>query len=430
MERCYYGDPQGVFRCDDQLLNRIWTVGVETHRACSEDALIDNPTRERGQWAGDVVTVGMDIAGAAFSDLRLCRRGLVQSAQGARGDGLVAGLCPGGREYLSTYAAQWVTACVHFWELTGEIALLRELFEVAERNIAAFEKHRTAEGLQNALGWGFVDWGYVPNPGPSDMAVNLHYLAALGDMVRWCDALGRRDRAAHYQRLQSEVSAMLTRYFQAELQKGGDPWSRIGYHRAVLGLRAGFFSGPEERACVKHIESHMLRCFPNDPSAPRLSDPAAANPRLISPYFGHFAMQALIERGEMDFVLDQYRKCWGWALEDGRSTWVEVFDTRWSHCHQWAGCPTWQMSRYLLGLQPRFDLGERTYVLSLKPGALRGAQGAVPLPGGEAIQVRWTRDPNGLRYRLETPTPVNLRFPGAPSKVVRVERVYEVILKP
>ena len=70
-------------------------------------------------------------------------------------------------------------------QLTGDRQVLEELFPYAERNVAAFEKQRTADGLQDALGWGFVDWGYVRNPGPSDMGVNLHYLAALRDMVSW-----------------------------------------------------------------------------------------------------------------------------------------------------------------------------------------------------------------------------------------------------
>ncbi|RFC43457.1 MAG: alpha-L-rhamnosidase, partial [Verrucomicrobia bacterium] len=123
LERVYYDAAAGSLRTGDALLDQIWSVGVETHRACAEDALTDCPTRERAQWAGDVVTVGMDIAAVAFSDLRMCRRGLVQCAQCAREDGLVAGLCPGDCGYLTTYAAQWITACLHYWELTGDRAL-------------------------------------------------------------------------------------------------------------------------------------------------------------------------------------------------------------------------------------------------------------------------------------------------------------------
>jgi hypothetical protein len=433
VERCYYGEPIGRFHSDNALLNRIWDVGVASHLACSEDSLVDNPTRERGQWAGDVVGVGMDVAAVAFADLRLFRRGLVQCAQCAREDGMVAGLCPGGVGYLSTYAAQWVSAAVHYWELTGDREVLAELFPYAERNVSAFEAQRTPDGLADALGWGFVDWGYVRNPGPSDMGVNLHYLAALRDMVRWCQTLERADRAAHYQKLADEVTQLIARYFESEFAAGDGVWTRIGYHRAALGLRLGFFQGEQETQCVAALKQHMLNCFPNDLTAPRLSDPAVANARLITPYFGHFVMPELIRRGELAFVLEQYRRCWGWALGDDRTTWLEVFDTRWSHCHQWSGCPTWQLSRYVLGLQPRYDLGARHYTLSLVPSDLERVEGTLPLPGDEgAITVRWTRESDGVHYRIETPQPIVLhlpgKLPGGKAEEVRVDKSYAVVI--
>lgn len=46
-ERGYFGAPEGNFTCADELITRIWNAGVETFRSCAEDAVIDNPTRER-----------------------------------------------------------------------------------------------------------------------------------------------------------------------------------------------------------------------------------------------------------------------------------------------------------------------------------------------------------------------------------------------
>lgn len=408
VERAYYGEAGGSLRTGDALLDRIWSVGVETHRACAEDAVTDNPTRERGQWAGDVVTVGLDIAAAAFSDLRLCRRSLVHSAQCAREDGLVAGLCPGGAAYLTTYAAQWVSACVRHWELTGDRTLLEAMWPHAERNLAAFAARTTATGIEDELGWGFVDWGYVRNPGPSDMGVNLHCLAALRSMIRWASALGLD--GSRYEATAATFTALIARYFNGEFAAGPGAWERIGYHRAALGLRLGFFQPEQAKAGRAFLREHMLRCFPNRHDAPRLSDPAANNPQLITLYFGHFALPELIEHGDMDFVLDQYRTCWGWALGDGRTTWLEVFDTRWSHCHQWSGCPTWQLSRHLLGLRPRFDRGALHYDLKLATGSLPAASGSLPVPGrDEVITVSWQKDAAGLHYRLQTPVPLTLR---------------------
>lgn len=413
LERTYYGEPEGSLKTGDRLLDKIWQVGVATHRACAEDALTDNPTRERGQWAGDVVSVGMPVASVAFSDLGLFRRGLTQCAQSARADGLVSGMCPGQDIFLSTYAAQWVSACVHYHELTGEKALLEALFPAAERNIAAFEAQRTQEGVKDSLAWAFVDWGYVRNPGPSDMGLNLHYLAALRDMVRWCERLGNTTEASGYRLLALSLERTLTRYFAQE-----PSWEKRGYHRAALGLKLGFFTGAAEKACLAFLKAHLRRCFPNDKSAPRLSDPAAANPRLITPYFAHFAFPALIERGELDFVLEQYRRCWGWALTIEDGTWLEVFDPRWSHCHQWAGCPTWQLSRALLGLRPRFDKGKNHFELRRDRLPLPHVEGALPLPGGGVVRV-WHK---GERYRLETPQPLTLHLG---ERVVQVENRWD-----
>ena len=339
LERTYYGEPQGSFECDDPLLNRVWRTGVETLRSCSEDALVDCPTRERGEWTGDVASVATDICGVAYSDLSLSRRALVQAAQAARSDGLVAGVGPGDPGYLSTYAAQWVTACVHYYELTGDKSLLDELYPAARKNVAAFEAKLTPNGLRDDLGWGFVDWGYVRNDGPSDMALNLHYAMALKSMIRWDSICSSPDsRGASDDTNLKEVTRLIQGWLAGQTSKPGG-WGNVGYHCGALALLAGFVPADQRHACIEMIEKHLLTCFPNDPNGPRLSDPGQAGDRFMTPYFCHFAFDALLQNGETDFVLSQYRKCWGWALDQGVTTWLEVFDTRWSHCHDWSGCP-------------------------------------------------------------------------------------------
>ncbi|MEO6874509.1 MAG: hypothetical protein ABI222_06770, partial [Opitutaceae bacterium] len=141
------------------------------------------------------------------------------------------------------------------------------------------------------------------------------------------------------------------------------------------------------------------------------------------------ALPELIEHGDMDFVLGQYRTCWGWSLQDDRTTWLEVFDTRWSHCHQWAGCPTWQLSRYLLGVLPRFDLGRMNFAVSLATGSLPSASGSVPIAGTDhVLRVSWKKDTAELHYTLESPVPLTLhldaRLTGGKSQALKVDRAF------
>ncbi len=416
LERTYYDEPIGSFQCHDPLLTKIWATGIATTRACADDALVDCPSRERGEWTGDTATVATDNCAAAFSDLGLSRKALVQAAQSARADGLVAGVEPGQPQYVSTYAALWVSACVHYWELSGDKTLLTELLPSAERNIGALQSKMTPEGLEGDLGWEFIDWGYVPNAGPSDMALNIEYFMALRAMERWHNALGLDDKSKQDAAWAAADLAVVRVWLRTETQRPGG-WSNVGYHRASLALLAGLVDPADLKACIKSIEGHLLACFPNEEDAPRLSDPSVSNNRLMTPYFCHFALAALLDHGETEFVLDQYRKCWGWALAQGWTTWPEVFDARWSLCHEWSGCPSWQLTRYILGFKSRFDLGENVYDVNIHSGDLRSASGDIPMPSGQKFHVEWAATQSNIRLTVTTPTPIILNLGAGQFKV-------------
>ena len=426
IERGYHGKPEGNFVSNDELLNKIWYTGIETYRACTEDALVDNVTRERGQWTGDAVSVGLDIVSVGYTDLALIKRSLYQSAQSARNDGLIAGLCPGGEAYLSTYALQWISAVVHYYKLTGDKEFLKEMYSYAKNNLKAFEPFVTENGLKDGLAWQFVDWGYFRNEGPIDIAYNLHYYEALKDMTMWSNILNNYSDVELYKSKTEIERNKISIYFKNEF-KNKNAWQRIGYHSSALALKSNVFNGKRKKEAIDAIKKHILNSFPNKYDAPRLSDPGMNNKQLITPYFAHFAYPTLIENGEIDFVINQYRTAWGWALQNDRTTWVEVFDTRWSMAHQWAGAPTWQLSRYVLGLHPRNDIGENHFELKLFTGDLKNASGEVPiaLSNGKTIKVEWKKVNDKIEYKLKTPEEIYLHFKG---NVFKVNRQYHTQL--
>jgi len=424
LERGYYDQAQGRFECSDPQLNTIWATGVETLRACAEDTIVDTPCRERGQWIGDSLSVGMEIAAAVFSDLRPFERTLRQSADAADARGLVAAMCSGECIYLPAYALQWITANIRYYELTGRRDHLEELFPSAVNTMAAFESVWHDKGLSAELGPNFIDWGYrVPGHG-SDTAYNLHYLLALRSMIRWCRLLKKADEPA-YVRMEQQAAALIKRRIQATLAENHDHWASIGCHGAVLALRAGIIEADQHKNAVQAVKRHIKACFPNNPNAPRLSDPQMQSQQVITPYFMHFALSTLIERGQIEFVIDQFHTCWGWMLQQGCTTWPEVFDLRWSHCHHWSGCPTWQLSRYMLGLHPRFDLGMNHYDFNFFPGSLTSASGNIPIPfTGSTIEVKWQRRSGFIEYTLKTDVPITLHAKsswGRPQSSIKVK---------
>lgn len=197
-------------------------------------------------------------------------------------------------------------------------------------------------------------------------------------------------------------------------------FSTVGYHASALLLRAGLFQASsridDKAACIAFLRSSLNEMFPNNKDAPRLSDPSKRSSLVFyTPYFSTFTMAALLEAGEGDYVMEQYKTAWGWALEQS-STWPEVFDVRWEAVHSWGGCPTWQLSRYGLGLKPRFDIGTRHFELHLCAGkSLPGAEGAVPARTGERVEVSWARlTASTCQMEIKATTPiVVLGWPGA-----------------
>lgn len=405
LERCYHAPTEARFSCGDPLLERIWQAGAETHRACSEDALTDNPTRERGQWLGDAAATGLDNSSVLFHDLGLCRRSLVQAALCAREDGLVAALAPGSCRYMPSYAFLWVVAARNYFRYTGDRILLEDLWPAAQRNFTSLLPFLGPEGLLNEAGQTFIDWGYRVEE-PADTATNLFLIWACREMAEWADQLGHSGLT--YRQKAEEWGKLWGNRLQERFGRGG--WKSVGYHNAALGLRLGLLK--DESGCLDYLAAHLLDCFPNQPNAPRNDDPLSFEARLITPYFAHYVFPLFFERGRTDFVLEQYRRCWGWLLADGRTTLPEVFDTRWSHCHQWGGCPTWQMSRYLLGLHPRLDLGPDTFEFRLAQGSLGEARGRFPHPSGGWIEVSWTKNKGTIGYTLVSEGKMRVVRPG------------------
>jgi hypothetical protein len=399
-ERDLLGEPQGRLALHDGLLDRIWKVGVETMRASTEDSAVDS-VRERGEWTGDVALAGMELLGVGWNNMAPARRALYHSAAAAREDGLVSGCGPGELIYLGTYAAQWVNACVRCAELEGGTALLVDLEGPARRNIEALLACIELDGRHH-LPWSFVDWGYKqPAKDQLEPAVLAHVVAAVDAWDRWQKLLGR-DGADAECKNKADTLRSIVRSAAA-----GDPES---YHAAVIGERIG---AVDRDAAVAVTLRQLLSSFPCNPAGKRLRDPTQASPAIATPYFTNYSIDLLLRAGKVDEAIEIWRKAWGWMLDGGATTWWEVFDERWSRCHYWAGAPTWQMSRRILGADTGLHEGRPVIRIAVHPGSLKSAEGRVAFPGVGWADIAWERERDAIVYHVDSPAPWTLLQQGA-----------------
>lgn len=412
-ERVYFPPIEETPNFGDRDLERIWHAGVETLRACSEDALVDTPVRERGQWTGDTLSVGLELITSLYTDSRLIARAQRQIAQCAREDGLVPSLSPGAnRVFFLSYACIWQESLWTHFERTGNDAPIRENLEASLANMKFFEQRFSGNGLNTHGELTFIDWGYLPRDGDPDLATCLFLRRALRNSTRMYSHVRCESGAADA----ADFLARVDVYLSQEL--GRRNLETLGYHVVALAWGEGLLTEDQGAGAADYIKRHILSCFPNDPSAPRLYSVLVNNRRIFTPYFSHFVLPLLIDAGEMDFVLPIIRKCWGWSLGEGRTTLMEVFDEHWTHSHHWSACPTWLLSQYCLGLRPAFGRGVNHWDFVLNPGNLK--EGSGTLPGG--ITVRWKRQPESTIYTVRTSHPMVIhdttgRIPKTPFEV-------------
>lgn len=400
-ERDLLGEPQGRLTLHDELLDRIWAVGIETMRASTEDSAVDS-VRERGEWTGDVALAGIELLGVGWCNMAPARRALYHSAAAARGDGMVSGCGPGELIYLGTYAAQWVNSCVRCAELEGSMVLLVDLEESARRNIEALLACIEPDGRHH-LPWSFVDWGYKqPARDQLEPAVLAHVVAAVDAWDCWQKLLGREGADEDHNNKANTLRSLVREAVS------GNPDS---YHEAVLGERIG---AVDPEMAVAATLRQLLSSFPCNPAAKRLRDPTQASQAVATPYFTNYSIDLLIRAGKVDEAIEIWRKAWGWMLDGGATTWWEVFDERWSRCHYWAGAPTWQMSRRIVGADATLHEGRPVIRIAVHPGNLKHAGGRVAFPGAGWAEIAWCREGDSIVYQIDCPAPWTLLQKGIP----------------
>lgn len=85
------------------------------------------------------------------------------------------------------------------------------------------------------------------------------------------------------------------------------------------------------------------------------------------------------------------------------------------------GSATWQLSRYALGLNPRFDRAVNSFDLTLHVGSLDRASGKIPLPSGAVVGVDWTLKDGTVYYTVTAPDEAVEIFTGQGKKKVQVK---------
>jgi len=393
----YDAGDRGRFESSSELLNRIWKVGAYTVQLNMEDSYTDCPWRERGQWWGDARVEAL-INYYAFGDKGLARRGILQIGESQRDDGLVAGIYPTDwdNRWLPDYALIWVSSALDYYQYTGDASLLPELLPRFKKMFEGFfaAHENTNHLLTDVPHWVFIDWAPVEKHG-SVTALNVFYYQALRDAAALFRAGGDPEAAKKYDSKAELVKKAINEYL----------WI------PEKGVYADCFFGGTRCKTVSRQANSLAVLFDIAPPGKQaeimkyMMDPASDIVREGSPYFSHYVLEALRHAGADDEAM-KYVNRWKVMLDWGATSWWEVWGTGSSHCHGWSAAPTFDLSKYVLGVSPAAPGFSKVAIEPPRTGGedLKFASGVVPTPHGD-IEVRWERKDTPASFELNVKLP-------------------------
>ncbi len=376
---------RGDFQTPDPLLNRIWSVGVESIYPNMMDAYSDTPWRERGQWWGDAYLI--DLANSAsFGESALLRRGISFMASAFEG-GQPKALAPNGEgAHMLDFGMLWVSSLEDHYRRTGDLGLLKETYPTLLEFLAYLEHFKSStSGLLDLPEDGWSKTAYIDTYGSASRsgqstAVNAQYYGTLRTAARIANLLNDMNRSSrlNLQADQVREKANELLYLPEEHRYltsiSGDTRRKPGPHAQAWALAYGL--APEE--ATSQIGVSLVDMLSQGPQTP-----------VIGVYGMHWVYEALGKTGHIEDALDILKRYHGYMIEAGASTWWEMFNSNqfyWSSLsHGWGSSPTWFLSTYVLGAR---QASPTTWSLEPAWDSAKWVSGRLPLLEGE-LQAKW-----------------------------------------
>lgn len=385
---------KGSFRCNDELINKIWDTGAYTVHLCMQDYLWDGIKRDRLVWIGDSHPETLTIQAVFGYD-----EAIPKSLDLVRDETKL----PGWMNDIPSYSMWWILVHEAFYNQNGNKEYLKEQRSYLLRLLEQLQKYISEDG-RDLMPNRFFDWPSSDNKKAVEAGVHALFILTMEAGNKLCNVLGEKEAG-----LKCSKSAETLRKYCPH--HGGSKQAA-----AFLAL-----SGLEDS---KSINESIL---------------SVGGSRGMSTFLGYYVLKAKALAGDIKGAIDCIREYWGGMLKMGATTFWEDFNIDWmkgaaaideiitddridihgcygdycykgyrhSLCHGWASGPTAWISEYVLGVK---ILEPGCKVIKIEPqlGDLQWAEGTYPTPEG-VIYIRHEKQENGsILTKIEAPENITI----------------------
>jgi alpha-L-rhamnosidase len=414
VNRLYPFEVVGRFQSSDAFLNKLWLIGVETVRICSEDAYVDSASRERAGWLADATVVEGPITRLVFAapgangrpyyaDPRLLRQTLWQVGNCVVRDGRVKAFAPSDgfdqHGYIEDFACLWIQGIRTYCDMTGDLDLARELWPAVTGQIKWFLDRLSPRGLVHAR-----EFVFPGNPLVYEVCegatLNAYFYRALADAAELARLLDKPETQREHDVAAKALKAAINKHLwddDAGTYSGGIRDARHVAPTVYAAMMCLYFgvvpSEREERVARWLLANHEMEPF--------------------SPYACMFLFECLysIDTPAADrLVLDLMRRRWAEMVRGETKTAWENFH-RGEYCHNMGSTPAYHLSRRVLGVGVDGPVRDRRIVIEPRLADLRRVDGTVVTELGP-VPVLWEKADNGRRlsFQVEIPDRVTARL--------------------
>lgn len=393
-ETSYNTAVRGSFSCNDASLNTLWAKCKNTSRVCMRDIFYDCPNRERGQWWGDVSEQILYSFYLYDENANLLtKKGFRELFNSQKTDGSLYTTAPGTVFGLPDQNMAAVAMLWKYYQYTGDAGLLQEIYPQAKKFIDYCAGTGNSDGmliLQPGQGyalWNWIDWGSNKDivEGSANTICNAEYIVLLDAMINVADVLGLSSDKANYQTWQNKVKANFNAYFWNSAAKGYVFHKNNGVQSSVIDDRSNAWA--------------VLAGMADDAKKQGVLT-VLKNRNDASPYQEMYIEMAMSMLNAND-ALARMRTRYADMINSWSSTLWEEFPASNSSNHAWSAGPLYQLSAWVLGVQPTLP-AYNEFIFQPQVTDLTSISAKVPSVKGD-ITAAYTRNTNTFTQTLTSP---------------------------
>lgn len=373
-------DYRGSFRCNDELINKIWDISAYTMHLTSREFFIDGIKRDRWIWSGDAYQSYLMNYYLFFDSPSVTRTML-----NLRGKDPVT-------SHMNTimdYTFYWFMGIYDYLQYTGDRHFVQQFYPRMQSLMDYCLSRRNNEGMMEGLAgdWVFLDWADFKMSKAGEVSFEqLLFCRSLETMAICAEIMNDSDNKEKYTTLANDLKQKLFTVFWSD-EKGafvhnrenGKMSDQVTPYTNMFAVLLNYLDESKTDAIKKNV----------------LLNPDAL--KITTPYMRFYELEALCSLGEHDFVMKEIRNYWGGMLElDATSFWekynpnekgtehLAMYGRPYgkSLCHAWGASPIYLLGKYYLGVKPLKE-GYKEFSITPVLSDLEWMEGSVPTPNGD-----------------------------------------------